>query len=154
VNFSSAFKWALAAALVLAIGWKIVLPSDYQGHLKDDLVEFLEREHFNVVSTYETGTLFIRATAASCQLHVANLNPDGSNGDLVRHLTAGAERSFVVFRGQMYTQQPVFWTVLDDLWSRFLRKLRLTRNVSPIINVAENSSCNAERLPWSEVSSN
>jgi hypothetical protein len=51
----------------------------------------------------------------------------------------------------VYTHQPVFWTVLDYLWSRFLRELRLTRNVSPVISVAENSSCNAERLPWGEL---
>jgi hypothetical protein len=153
VSFSSAFKWALAAALSLAIAWKIVLPPDSQGHIEEDLVEFLESRHFNVVATYETGTLIIRATAATCQLHVAKLTPDGSNANLIRHLTAGAERSFVVFRGEMYTRQPVFWTVLDYLWSRFLRELRLTRNVSPVISVAENSSCNADRLPWGELQS-
>jgi hypothetical protein len=156
VNFSRAFKGALAAVLSLAIGWKIVLPPDNQshlnqGHLEENLVGFLEREHFNVDATYEAGTMIIRATAASCQLHVAKLTPDGSNANLIRHLAAGAERSFVVFRGQVYAQQPVFWTVLEYLWSRFLRELRLTRNVSPVINVAENSSCNAERLPWGEL---
>ncbi|MCA1453685.1 hypothetical protein I6F35_10730 [Bradyrhizobium sp. BRP22] len=151
MNFSSGFKWALATVLALAIGWKMVLPPDYQGHLKEDLVEFLERNHFNVVARYETGTLIISANAASCQMHVAKLTPDGSNANLVRHLTAGAQRSFVVFRSEIYTQQPVFWTVLDYLWSRFLRELRLTRNVSPVIDVAESSSCNAERLPWGEL---
>ncbi|MCA6107149.1 hypothetical protein [Bradyrhizobium cenepequi] len=151
MNFSSAFKVTLAAVLALAIGWKIVLPPDYQGHLKEDLVEFLERKNFDVVATYETGTLIIRATTALCQMHVAKLTPDGSNANLIRHLTAGAQRSFVVFRGEMYTQQPVVWTVLDYLWSRFLRELRLTRTVSPVISVAENSSCNAERLPWDEL---
>ncbi|WP_130225311.1 hypothetical protein [Bradyrhizobium sp. Leo121] len=153
MNFSSAFKGALAVVLALAIAWKIVLPPDYQGHLKDDLVEFLEGKHFNVAATYETGTLVIRATTASCEMHVAKLAPDGSNANLIRHLTAGAQRSFVVFRGEMYTRQPVFWTVLDYLWSRFLRELRLIRTVSPVISVAENSSCNAERLPWSELQS-
>jgi hypothetical protein len=151
VNFSSVFKGALAAVLSLAIGWKIVFPPDNQGHIMEDLVEFLERKHFNVVAIYETGTPIIRASAASCQLHVARLTPDGSNANLIRHLTAGADRSFVVFRGEVYTRQPIFWTVLDYLWSRFLRELRLTRNVSPVISVAESSSCNAERLPWGEL---
>ncbi|MGY3604049.1 MULTISPECIES: hypothetical protein [unclassified Bradyrhizobium] len=151
MNFSNVFKGTLGAALALAIGWKIVLPPDYQGHLKEDLIEFLEREHFNVAATSETGTLIIRATAASCEMHVAKLTPDGSNANLIRHLTAGAQRSFVVFRGEMYTQQPVFWTVLDYIWSRSLRELRLTRTVSPVISVTENTFCNAERLPWGEL---
>jgi hypothetical protein len=77
--------------------------------------------------------------------------PDGSNRDLVRHLAAGTDRSFVVFRGTVYTQQPILWTVLDYLWSRFLRELGLVRHITPVIAVAVNTSCNAERLPWGEL---
>ena len=38
-----------------------------------------------------------------------------------------------------------YWTVLNWLWSRFLRELGLIRHITPVINVAANSSCNAER---------
>jgi|SRR6185295_4759110 hypothetical protein len=90
----------------------------------------------------------IRATTASCQLQIARLTPDGSNRDLIRHLAAGTDRSFVVFRGTVYDQQPVFWTVLSYFWSRFLRELGLIEHITPVISVAVNASCNAERLPW------
>ncbi|MCA1453152.1 hypothetical protein I6F35_07945 [Bradyrhizobium sp. BRP22] len=42
-------------------------------------------------------------------------------------------------------------TVLDYLWTRFLRELGLVRHISPVISVAESSSCDAERLPWGEL---
>jgi hypothetical protein len=138
--------------LVLAIGWKIAVQPDNQNYLKEDLIKFFERNHFDVVVTDEIMTTpIIRATTASCQLQIARLFPDGSNRDLIRHLAAGTDRSFIVFRGTVYTQQPILSTVLNDLWSRFLRELGLVRHITPVIAVAVNSSCNAERLPWGEL---
>jgi hypothetical protein len=152
VNSSGAFRWSIAVVLLLTIGWKIAIRSDDQ-YLKEDLIKFFERNHFDVVTTEVTvnHTSIIRATTASCHLQIARLTPDGSNRDLIRHLTAGTDRSFIVFRGTVYARQPVVWTVLDYLWSRFLRELGLVRHIAPVINVAANSSCNAEGLPWGEL---
>jgi hypothetical protein len=153
VNSSGAFRWSIASVLLLTIGWKIAIQPDDPNYLKEDLIKFFERNHFNVVVTDEmvNDTPIIRATKASCHLQVARLTPDGSNRDLIRHLAAGTDRSFVVFRGTVYTQQPILLTVLDYLWSRFLRELGLVRHITPVIAVAVNSSCNAERLPWDEL---
>jgi len=139
--------------LLVALGWKIAIQPDDPNYLKEDLVKFLERNHFNVVVTDEVvnDTPIIRATTASCHLQIGRLTPDGSNRDLIRHIAAGTDRSFVVFRGAVYAQQPVLWTVLNYLWSRFLRELGLIRHIAPVITVAVNSSCNAERLPWGEL---
>ena len=138
--------------LLLTIGWKIAIQPDDPNYLKEDLIKFFERNHFDVVTDeIVNDTPIIRATTASCHLQVARLTPDGSNRDLIRHLAAGTDRSFVVFRGTVYTQQPILWTVGDHLWSRFLRELGLVRHITPVIAVAVNSSCNAERLPWGEL---
>ncbi len=139
--------------LLLTVAWKIADQSETQHYSNDDLIKFFERNHFNVVVVDEVAnsTPTIRATRASCQLHIARLIPDGSNRDLIRHLAAGTDRSFVVFRGAVYAQQPVFWTVLDYFLSRFLRALGLIEHVRPVISVAVNSSCNAEGLPWGEL---
>jgi hypothetical protein len=153
VNSSSAFKWFIAGGLLLTIGWKIAIQPDDQNYLKEDLIKFLERNHFNVVVTDElvNYTPIIRATTASCHLQIARLTPDGSNRDLIRHLAAGTDRSFIVFHGTVYAQQPVVWTVLNYFWSRFLRELGLIEHITPVISVAANSSCNAEQLPWGEL---
>ena len=153
MSSSSAFRWFIAAALVLAIGWKIAIRPDDPNYLTDDLVKFLERNHYNVVVTDETVnyTPIIRATTATCDLQIARLTTDGSNRDLIRHFAAGTNRSFIVFRGAVYAQQPVFWTTLSYLWSRFLRELGLIEHITPVISVAMNSSCDAEQLPWGEL---
>jgi len=139
--------------LLVAIGWKIAIQPDDPNYLKEDLIKFLERNHFNVVVTDElvNDTPIIRATTASCHLQIGRLTPDGSNRNLIRHVAAGTDRSFVVFRGAVYAQQPVLLTVLNYLWSRFLRELGLIRHITAVIDVAANSSCNAERLPWGEL---
>lgn len=150
VNSCVAFRWCIAIVLLLSLGWKVAIPADNPSYLKEELVKFLERNHFDVVVSEEfvNYTPVIRATTATCQMQVAKLTPDGSNRDLIRHVAAGADRTFVVFRGGVYVEQPVFWTVLDYLWSRFLRELGLATHLSPILHVAQSSSCTAERLPW------
>ena len=111
--------------LLLSIGWKIAIQPDNPNDLKEDLIKFFERNHFNVVVTDEmvNDTPIIRATTASCHLQIARLTPDGSNRDLIRHLAAGTDRSFVVFRGTVYTQQPILWTVLASFGPGFFASL-------------------------------
>lgn len=153
MSSSRAFRLCIAATLFLAIGWKIAIPFENPNYLKEDLVRFLERNRFDVVVTDEiaTDTPIIRATRASCQLQVAKLTPDGSNRNLIRHFATGMDRSFVVLRGEVYAAQPIAWTVLHYLWSRLLRELGLIRQITPVLDVAESSSCNAELLPWAEL---
>jgi hypothetical protein len=152
---SGAFRWSIAGTLLLAIGWKIAIQLEDQIYRTEDVVEFFERNQFNVVVTDElvNNTPIIRATTAACDLQIARLSPDGSNRDLIRYLASGKDRSFVVFHGTVYTRQPVVWTVFNYFWSRFLRELGLIRHIAPVISVAANSSCDAERLPWGEIQS-
>jgi hypothetical protein len=153
VSSSVAFRWFIAAVLLLTVGWKISVQPDDTNKLREDLIKFLERNHFHIVLTDEMVNFMpiVRATAASCDMRIGRLTPDGSNGDLIRHLTAGADRSFIVFRGKVYPKQPILRTVLNYLWSRILRELGLTRQITPVLAVAANSTCNADLLPWDEL---
>jgi hypothetical protein len=139
--------------LLLSIAWKMPIPFADKKNPKDPLVDFLKRNHFDVSATEQTlnNAPIIRAKAALCQLQIARLAPDGSDRDLFRHLATGTDRAFVVFRGKVYRQQPIFWTVLDDLWYRNLRELGLSTRITSVIAIAANSSCDAERLPWDEL---
>lgn len=141
----------MAGALFLAVGWKVAAQIEIQNYQTDDLVTFFERNHFEVATDVVSGVPIVQATTASCRLQVARLSPDGSNRDLVQHLIAGQDRSFVVFGGAVYVQQPIFWTVLSYFRSRFLRELGFSERAAAVISVAANSSCNAEQLPWHEL---
>ena len=153
MNSSRALKWCFVLILLLSVAWKIAIPPDNPNDLKDALVEFLDRNHFTTVLTDEiiNDTPIIQATSASCHLQIAKLTPDGSNRDLIQHFAKGADHHFVVFRGAVYKQQPTYLTVIAYLWSRFLRELGLIKHVTPVIAVAANSACEAERLPWGEL---
>jgi len=67
VSSSSAFKWFLTVVLLLSIAWKIAIPSDNQNARKDSLVDFFERNKFDVAVTERIvyGVPIIRANRAS-----------------------------------------------------------------------------------------
>ena len=152
MNSSGGFKWFIVLLVVPTLAWKAAMPADTPDSLKVELIDFLQRNHFDVVVT-DTMINYqpvIQASSDTCRLQVARLTPDGSNRDLIRHITGGADRSFVVFRGQVHAEQPVFRTVVTSLAFRALRELGWTGHIAPVIAVAANSSCEAERLPWGE----
>ena len=152
MSSSSAFKWILTAVLLLSIAWKVSVPSDDQNDWTDRVVKFFERNHFDVVVTKQMVDYvpIVQASTASCRLQIARIAPDGVDQDLVRHLTMGTDRLFIIFRGRMYTEQPIFWIRISYLWLARLRELRLTKHIPPVIAVIANSSCDVERLPWNE----
>lgn len=153
MNSSGVLRWSIVLILLVSVAWKIAIPRDNPNDLKDELVEFLEHNHFNVAVTDEmvNYTPIIQATTTSCRLQIAKLAANGSNQELIRHLAMGTDRLFIVFRGRVYAEQPILRTVLSYLWSRFLRELGLINRITPVIAVAANSSCDAERLPWNEL---
>jgi hypothetical protein len=153
VNSSSAFKLLLTAVLLVSISWKIAIASKHESSPTDGLVQFLERHQFEVVLTEQlvAGMPIIEAKTASCHLKVARLAPDGSDQDLLRHLTLDTDQLFFVFAGRVYTQQPVFWTQINYLWSRRLHELGLTEHIRYAFAIIADSSCNAEQLPWTEL---
>jgi hypothetical protein len=138
---------------LLSVAWKTATPRGIESDPKERLIDFLKRNHFDVspIEQIVNDVSMVRARKASCHLQIVQLDPNGSDRDLSRHLAAGADRTFVVFRGQVYAQQPILWTVLNDFWVRHLRELGITTLTTPLIAVAANSSCDAERIPWDEL---
>jgi hypothetical protein len=153
VNSSSTFRLLLVTTLFLSVAWKAAIRSDAESDPTSYLVDFLKRNNFTVSPTERivNDVLLIRAQTASCSLQIIRLAPNGSDRDLFSHLAAGADHAFVVFRGKVYTRQPIWSTVLDDFWFRHLRELGLTKHVTSIIAVAASSSCDAVRIPWNEL---
>jgi hypothetical protein len=153
MSFSHVFKLSIGITLLLSIAWKIAIRPENSSDLEESLVRFFKRHHFNVVVSEQivNHLPIIEVDAVSCHLQIASLTPDGSNLDLIQALVGDKDRLFVVFRGRVYTQQPILWTVLSYLWSRGLRELGVIGHISPVIAVKANSSCDAERLPWSEL---
>ena len=152
MSSSGLFKCFLAIVFLLSVAWKIASPSISDSNQKDDLVDFLKRNHFDI-ATEQIGNLvtIIQANTASCRLRIIKLATDGSDRDLVQHLATGSDRLFVVFRGRVYTRRPVLLVLINALWSAGLRKFGLIKHIAPVIAVAANSSCDAERLPWGEL---
>ena len=93
----------------------------------------------------------IVARAPLCDMKVALTSSRGWHRDLIGQLAAGSAKTFIVFRGRVYDQQPMLLTVTDFLWARFLGGLGLRVHASPVITVMMGANCEAERLPWADL---
>jgi hypothetical protein len=159
VNFSRIFRWAIAALILLTIGWKVAIPQGSARDLDSDLITFFKRNNFNVDVAGKiinpgigaTDVPIIHANRDSCTLLVAALMFDGSNRELVESRLANKDRRFVVFRGKIYSQQPILLAVTHYLWSRFLTELGVDGRQSPVLAVGSDASCNADLLPWTNL---
>jgi hypothetical protein len=157
VNCSPALKWFLVAALALTLGSKLIVRPDKSGPSATDIqqrvTDFLIQQHFIVTLTNQTGEgqPMLHASAKACRILVANSNPTAWDRDFIGRHATGADRSFVVFRGRVYAEQPTWLTVPDFLWSRLQRELGLRVHAAPLLAVIATTSCNAERLPWGEL---
>lgn len=153
MSFSPAFKWFLALLVPLTFGWKLIGGDHTSYDTKDNIVQFLSRHKFDITEQIVAGLPVIDATAGLCRLIVVEASPDGWTRDIIRHIVRTTERQFIVFRGNIYMEQPTWLTITDHWWSRSLRKLGLAKRDEPVIAVSASASCDVERLPWVELSS-
>jgi hypothetical protein len=153
VTYSPALKWSVIVLLPLTIGWKLAGKPENPAEIQNSIVEFLTKQQFDVGVTDEMMEYMgiINARSRLCQLRVARVSPLGHQTDLVRQASTTSERTFYVFRGTVYPEQPVRLTVASYLWFRFLRELGLVSRVPPVLAVV--TSCDAEQLPWSALGS-
>jgi hypothetical protein len=162
VNFSPMLRWFVLILLVLTVGWKVAVRPDNPHELEKKetdaqrkIAEFLVRQHFAIlVSERTTDTPpMIRATGGLCRMLVIKSSYDGSDHDRIMHGYASAtDTVFVVFGGRIYAEQPTFLTASDELWARFRRQLGLKAEATPVLVVIATKGCEAERLPWHQLS--
>jgi hypothetical protein len=159
VNYSCALRWSIALLIPLTVAWKIAIPPGGSDDLRENLATFFARHDFNIVATDQmvnadmtmTHVPIFHAATRTCKLLIARLNFDGSNRQLVESRLANMDRYFIVFRGNVYAQQPTFLTFTSYLWVRFLTELGMGLRIAPAFAVGSNSSCDAERLPWEDL---
>jgi hypothetical protein len=158
VNCSPVLKWFIILALPLTLGLKLIVRPDRSAPGETDILQtvakFLVRQHFVVTLSDQPGGAkpTVLATAGACRVLVANSNAIAWDRDAIRRNATVADRIFVVFRGRTYKEQPTWLTVPYFLWSRLQRELGLAPQAAPLLAVIATASCDAERLPWSELS--
>ena len=158
VKSSHALKYlVLLVLLSLTLGWKVIAraTSDEQPtdrNIQVRVAEFLVRQHFSVsmLDRAEEGKPTVTANSGSCRILVMKSPALGWDRDLVRRYADAEDQVFVVFRGRVYSDQPTFRTVLDALWSRFLRELGFRIWPSAVFAVVARRGCEADRLPWDQ----
>ena len=149
------FKFIMAMLLALTVGWKVAigLTDNAEKDFKPMLVKFLVRHHFAVSEVNDVDDMSIlKAIAGDCRLLVTK-DAQGWNHDIIQQLATVDDRVFFVFRRAIYTSLPTWSAAANDYWLRFLRKIPFIHaDDTPIVAVIAPARCDAERLPWHELS--
>ena len=159
MRYSRALKWVvLVMLLAFTLGWKVVARSTAgeqptERAFQGAVAEFLVRQHFGVSISerVEEGKPAVAADSGSCRILVAKSPALGWDRDQIRRYAGAEDRTFIVFRGQIYPEQPTFLTVFDALLSRFRRELGFGGQPNPVLAVVARTNCDAERLPWDQL---
>ena len=93
----------------------------------------------------------IRATARCVPHARCQISCDGSDRDTDSPLRNGCGHRLRRFRRKDLRGTANWLTVSDFLWARFQRELGLKAEATPVLAVIATTSCEAERLPWSEL---
>jgi hypothetical protein len=160
VSFSPGLNWLILPLLLLplTLAWKLVVRPAERGALSDRDIQarvgdFLNRQHF-VVSAAEhagEGRPILVASGGPCRMLITRAAPIASDRDMILKNASAGDSVFIVFHGQVYSEQPTWLTTADFLWSRLQRELGFpSRSIGPIAVIATRS-CDAERLPWAEL---
>lgn len=157
MKYSPAFRRFIFLLLPLTIALKLTVTPDGALNLRDmeevqeKLVEFLNRNQFDVDIEKLLDAPVIRASTGTCQMLIMNVSLDGWQRDLIRGRARTTDRVLYIFRGKVYAHQPVWLTATVGIWSRQLQRLGLLRNVPPVIAIIAPRLCDAEHLPWTEL---
>jgi len=117
---------------------------------KHQISDFLRDQRFQVTELEEVmnGMPVLHASSKMCNVRVMKASSQGWNRDMVMNRASAKDRVVFVFRGVVYREQPVWLTVVGDLWGKFLRSLGLSHNRSHVLGVVATPGCNIEQLPW------
>jgi hypothetical protein len=156
VSYFPVLKWLFLLLLVVSLAWKSAIRIDYSSDLEENVFRFLVRSNFVVTVSEEMirDKRTFRATKSACRMLVTPISSRGWERPTMKEHTARLDQLFFVFGGRIYAEQPIWLTAADFVWYKILSELGSTRvRPTPILAVIASNNCDAERLPWYELSS-
>ena len=155
MRYSLAPKVFLALAIALTVSLKVMVrdTETQNAHLavQDSVVAFLTRHQFQSHGMPDNSRIY--AASGDCRLLIEEMFPRGWNLDSIKTLHAQEGRLSFVFKGMVYTDQPINIgnTTLTHYWTRLQQKLGLDSVSNPVLAVVASESCSLDALPWKEI---
>ena len=155
MRYSLAPKVFLALAIALTVSLKVMVrdTENQNAHLtvQDAVVAFLTRHQFQSHGMPDGSRIY--AASGDCRLLIREMIPQGWNLDSIKTLDSQEGRLSFVFKGMVYTDQPINIgnTTLAHYLTRLQQKLGLDSVSNPVLAVVASESCSLDVLPWKEI---
>jgi hypothetical protein len=149
------FKAVLALILCLSVGLKFAI---FAGQPKSSASVERELEKFFIQNGYAVtmsgegeDPFFLTAKAGDCSMRVYLASPKGWHRYLIPQLKSRAERSFFVFDGAIYEDQPVWKTWFSYMQWLTARNFGMRPSIEPVLGINQSPSCNETSIPWDKI---
>jgi hypothetical protein len=71
---------------------------------------------------------------------------------MIRGVAGEGDTVFSVFDGKIYSERPRWRSLTSYYWSKALWAFGLAGHTTYVLSVIENATCNAQALPWQDLS--
>lgn len=92
----------------------------------------------------------VRAASGACRLRVIQASPHGWHRSLVA-VTTGRDRSFFLYDGRAYDEQPVWRTWSYFQWKRLNGLVARRLPEKPVLAVTQSPDCDGRDLAWTRL---
>jgi len=154
MKYSPAFKCSMAILIAVTLGLKFRTKPENLDYLRESTVRFLEQQRFHVVETElaNQGMPILQATSGDCRLAVMRVSSLAWDRVMILGIAQEGDTIFSVFDGKVYSERPRWQSLTSYYWSKTLWGLGLAEHTTYVLSVIENATCNAQSLPWQDLS--
>ena len=152
-------NWALRClflvVLLITVGIKLVVgapPQDVRAIVERRLEDFFTTSGYMIkASDTKTDPPLLIVTLGDCSLRIYLVSPNGMHRDLIRSIPPPSFRSFFVFEGNLYDDQPVWRTWISSQVWRLGVFWGRKPDFAPTLGVTSSPTCDERSLPWTEI---
>lgn len=144
----------MAILIAVTLGLKFKAKPENLEWFRERTVRFLEGQRFHVVETElaNQGMPILQATFGDCHLMVMKVSSLAWDRVMIRGIAQEGDVVFSVFDGKVFSDRPRWQSLTSYYWSKVLWGLGLAEHTTFVLSVVENAACNAQSLPWRDLS--
>src|SRR3954447_21849559 len=144
----------LAVLLVFSLGLKLGLSSvpgedDTAAAMAGQIAGFLGGQGFRPGEVIDNpGLPLVPAARDGCSLLVAEVSPEGWHRETLRRMAGPDDRTFFVFGGAVYEEQPIWRSWVRHQWHRLNGLVGRRLAVRPVLGVVARPGCALRAVAW------
>lgn len=121
------------------------------GSAGSQIAAFLTRQGFDDSYPEISSPPAVVGQTEACRVLILAVAPQGWHRDLPRQFATTGDRTFFIYHGTLYNEQPVWLTRAHFYRERITRSFGLKQPIDSVLGVVASPRCKVEEFPWNEL---